>query len=276
MKNLLLGALTITLPFLGMGQTIEKDTIIQSNDTTEIVVGSKEIIIINTGDDRDIEISTCEENKKPKKAHSSGHWAGVELGYTVLMNPDFGTSFDGYEYLENDPAKSPTWNLNLFQYKFNVARHIFGINTGLGFQFSSIGIKNNYVIQHTKTNPGAYMDTVNTYSKNKLNTWYMSVPVIFEFNTSADEDKAFYFGVGVIGSVRLSSKTKLIGGVDGAETKYKTKGQYGLNAFKVDGTFRMGYRNIGMFVNYDLLPLFESNIATAVHPLTFGLSLNFL
>ena len=68
---------------------------------------------------------------------------------------------------------------------------------------------------------------------------------------------------------------KQIGEMDGKQFEYKRKGTYGLNPFKVDATVRMGYGSWGAFATYALLPMFEDGKTTAVHPLTFGLSLNF-
>jgi hypothetical protein len=98
---------------------------------------------------------------------------------------------------------------------------------------------------------------------------------MLEFNTSADSDKSFYLAAGVVGGVRMTSKTKREGEFEGKDFKEKVKGQYNLNPFKLDAAVRLGYNDWGVFANYSLLSLFEEGTTTDLYPLTFGLSLNF-
>ena len=101
------------------------------------------------------------------------------------------------------------------------------------------------------------------------------MPLLLEFNTNADPDKSFYLAAGVIGGVRLASNVKRKGDYDGKEFREESKGKFGLNPFKLDGTVRLGYSNWGAFASYSLLPLFDTGKTVEVYPLTFGLSMNF-
>lgn len=262
------------LPMTSFGQT-DKDSVvveemdveIVDGDTTFLQFGNKSVIIYDHQVDVKDDVESCQKKK------SKGHWAGVELGFTMLTDGNFGNEFGDHKYWRTDPAKSTTWNFNLFQHKFNVAKHYFGVTTGLGFQYSSIGFTDNYQLNYTPDTLNAFIDTLNSYDKNKLNAWYLSVPLILEFNTKAKANKSFYFGVGVIGSVRIASKTKT---KTDEGVKVISKAKYGLQPFKVDGTFRFGYGHFGLFVNYDLIPLFDTSRTIPVHPLTFGLSFNMM
>ena len=90
-----------------------------------------------------------------------------------------------------------------------------------------------------------------------------------------DADKSFYFATGVVGGIRMTSKIKRKGELDGKEFVQKEKGTYSLNPFKLDAAVRMGYGSFGVFANYSLLPLFDTKKTIEVYPLTFGLSMNF-
>ena len=238
----------------------------EESDTTRFNIKNKEIIIVEVDGD---------ETTEPKKKHSEAHWAGVDFGVSILMNPNFETSFPNDSHWQNDAAKSTVWNLNIAEYKFNVAKHYFGITTGLGFNFTSVALKNNYVLVDSPDSLYAYMDTVNNYTKNKLKAAYLTVPLLLEFNTNADSDKSFYLATGVVGGLRLTSKTKRKGEINGNTFTDKDKGTYSLNPFKLDAAVRLGYRDFGIFANYSLLPLFDTGKTSEVYPLTFGLSLNF-
>lgn len=233
-------------------------------DTTNINLRNKRVVIINN----------CDTVVNIKKKRSEAHWAGIDFGFTTLMNSSFDNSFSDYPYWKNDPAKSTVWNLNIAEHKFQIAKHYFGVTTGLGFSFTSIGFKDNYVVNNTSDTLNAFIDTLTNYTKNKLNATYLTVPLLLEFNTNARASKSFYFGVGVVGGVRISSKLKRKGEIAGEKFVQKLKGPQGLNAFKLDALVRMGYSNWGVFASYSLLPLFDVDKTIPVYPLTFGLSVN--
>ncbi|MFT6923468.1 MAG: hypothetical protein ACJA1C_002481 [Crocinitomicaceae bacterium] len=247
-------------------------------DTTKMKVGNKEIIIItHPNEDFNLDSEDDSDDESPKrKEKSDAHWAGVDLGFTMLMNENFNTDFAITPYWKNDPAKSTVWNLNVLEHKFNFGTPFVGLTTGLGFSFTSVAFRDDYIINSSADSLFAVVDTVNTYSKNKLKASYLTIPLLLEFNTSTNSDKNFYLAAGVVGGVRMTSKIKRNGELtDGKEFEEREKGTYSLNPFKLDAALRMGYGSFGVFANYSLLPLFESGKTVEVYPLTFGLSLNF-
>lgn len=245
-------------------------------DTTRVNVGNREVLIITRGgDSEEFDLDFDEEDALKKSKKSEPHWSGLDFGFTMLMNESFKPDFPNHPYWENDAARSQVWNLNLLEHKFNFGTPYVGLTTGLGFSFTSVAFRDDYIISNTADTVFAFVDTVNTYSKNKLKASYLTVPLLLEFNSSADEDKSFYLATGLVGGVRLTSKVKRMGEFEGKEFEEKVKGTYGLNSFKLDAAVRMGYGDWGVFANYSLLPLFENNKTTEIYPLTFGLSLNF-
>jgi hypothetical protein len=241
-------------------------------DTTRINLGKTELIIIDHSLD---EIDTIDAAPDEfEKKNFEAHWAGVDMGFSVLMNDQFKSSFNSNPYWENDPARSMTWNLNVLEHKFNIAHEYFGITTGLGFSFTQVAFSDNYLLNNSSDSLFAVIDTINDYSKNKLKATYLTVPILFEFCTNADEDKSFYLAAGVVGGVRLTSRIKRNGEYDGKEFQEIQKGVFGLNAFKLEGTVRLGYGSWGAFANYSFLPLFDTAKTVEIYPLTFGLSLN--
>jgi len=249
-------------------------------DTTRLNFGNTEIIIVEKGKDKDDDPSEPGEvgeigEPKEEKPKKEAHWAGVDFGFTMLMDGNLDNSFTNHPYWKNDPARSQSWGLNVFEHKFNIAKHYVGVTTGLGFNFSSVAFRDDYLLSETADTLTAFVDSVNTYSKNKLKATYLTIPLLLEFNTNADASKSFYLSAGVIGGVRLTSKVKRIGEFEGKEFRQKDKGVYGLNSFKLDAAVRLGYSNWGLYANYSLLPLFDTQKTIEIYPLTFGLSYNF-
>lgn len=250
-------------------EPIETDTLEVGNDTTRFNLGNKELIVIRKDEDD----SEFEFGKSEKR--SEAHWAGVDFGFTMLMNDQFQNKFDNHPYWKNDAARSQVWNINFLEHKFNIAKQYFGVTTGLGFSFTSVAFNDDYVLISNADTLTAAIDTLNSYSKNKLKATYLTVPLLLEFNTHMKSSKSFYLAAGVVGGVRIASKYKRKGEFDGKEFVQKEKGKYGLNSFKVDGLVRLGYADWGAFASYSLLPLFDDGKTVDMYPLTFGLSFNF-
>ena len=271
MKTIILSGITL----LSLLQVSAQEN---NPDTTRVNLGETELLIIKKIDGNkekgDTLTSKSEEDKPEKKSHD-GHWAGVDMGVTMLMNNQFKSSFPTDLQWENDPAKSFYWNINLFDHRFNLYKEYIGITTGLGVNFTQIGLRNNYILRENADSLWAVPDTINVYAKNKLRMSYLQIPLLLEFNTNSDEDKTFYFAAGIIGGIRIGSSLKRKNEVKGFESKEVLKGTYGINAFKLDGTVRMGYGQWGAFANYSLIPLFDTKKTAEAQALTFGLTLNF-
>jgi hypothetical protein len=256
--------LFITFIFFLFGYSIAQE----DPDTTSIKLNKGKILIVR-GDGKSDTIDAAPTKWELK--HVEAHWAGIEFGPTVLMNNAMGTSFPNDKQWENDPGKSFSWNLNVAEYKFKIYKNYIGITTGLGFNWTQIGLKSNLLYANSDS-LWTIKDTVNDYKKNKLRAVYVTVPLLLEFCTNGKSNKGFYLAAGVIGGVRIASSSKQVIEDDNSKIRTKTKGVYGLNAFRVDAAVKLGYRNIGVFANYNLLPLFDTDKTAGVYPLTFGLT----
>lgn len=241
-------------------------------DTTRIKLKEKQIIIVKNepGESDTIDAGPDEETERAIEAH----WAGLEFGPTMLMNQSFGRDFPTAPYWENDPGKSFSWNLNFAEYKFKIYKNYIGITTGLGVNWTQIGLRNN-VLYSNADSLWVVKDSVNNYDKNKLRGIYLTAPLMVEFCSNGDGDGGFYLAAGVIGGVRIASSTKSVIETDDTRIKTKTKDQFGLNAFRLEAAVKLGYEDFGVFANYNLLPLFDKDKTVAVYPLTFGLQFNF-
>lgn len=244
-------------------------------DTTTIRMKEKKILIIKNGGDEDEDNDTIDAAPDHKTLkHFEAHWAGVEFGPTILLNSAMKSSFPNDKQWENDPGRSFSWNLNFAEYKFKIYKNYIGLTTGLGINWTQIGLKNNLLFADSDS-LWTIKDTVNDYQKNKLRAVYLTAPLMVEFCTSGESDKGFYLAAGVIGGVRIGSSTKQVIEEDKTKIRTKTKGVYGLNAFRLDAAVKLGYKDIGVFANYNLLPLFDTDKTVGVYPLTFGLTVNF-
>lgn len=215
---------------------------------------------------------------KSRMPKTSPRWSGFEFGLNMMTDGKGSKTFPENQIYQNDLAKSLYFNLNFLDHKFNIYKNYVGITTGLGFNFNHFAFKDNYVLNNSENKLSSYVDTLRSYSKNKLNVTYLQVPLLLQINTSNSKKKSFAISAGVIGGVRIGSKLKQkyttdINGVS-ADGKYKGKNDYALNPVKLDATLRVGYKGFGVFANYSLIPLFDLSKTVAVHPATIGISLS--
>ena len=253
-------------------QETPKEEIPKANgkDTSRYKVGNVNIYVfkdpIEEVDTVDASPSEEEAEKNEKHWHEA-NWGGIDLGVNVLTNENFGMTFKENKYWENDPANSFNYNLNLFSQKHYIYKNNLGIVSGFGFNFTQYAFKNNYLIKTNIDSVYAQMDTVYNYSKNKLKATYIQIPLLLEFSSN-DNNK--YISAGIVGGLRIGSKTKREGELNGKNFTEKTKGTYDLNSFKLDATVRVGVGNVGVYATYALIPLFESGKTVQVHPFSIG------
>lgn len=204
------------------------------------------------------------------------HWAGFELGLNNFMNDQMQMELpDNGWFLDLNTSKSWTFKLNLIEYGIPIAGNSAGFVTGLGFDWNNYHFdKNINLIETPEGIIDAEMETAINYQKNSLNTLYLTAPLLFEFQVPGnDSDDALFFSAGLIGGIKLGSKTKQFYEVSDREYKDKHKDDYQLAPFRYGVTARLGYKFVRVFATYYVTPLFEQNKGPEVHPFSIGLTL---
>jgi hypothetical protein len=262
-------------------RVFDDDVVIDVNDdedTVKIKIGNKAISISDTKDGTHVEIIKMDDfdhhgwHKKEKKF--TGHWAGFEVGLNDLLNDDFnlaGTDPDT-RYLDLNTGKSWNFNLNFIQYSLPMSPGI-GWVTGLGFEWNNYCFDNNNCIG--KDSVGNIIPTYPpegiTYTKTKLNTTYLTLPLLLEFQFGP-ENKGFV-SFGAIGGLRLYSNTETKYYTNGEKEKNRVKSDFNLSPVRYALTVRAGYKFVKFYANYDMVPLFTENTGPEVHPINVGLIL---
>ena len=165
-------------------------------DTTRMNMGKVEIILIDHSDEAEMDTIDAAPGNSEEDKKFEAHWAGLDMGFLMLMNDQFNQDFGTSDYLKNDIGHSMVWNLNVFEHKFPIAKEYLGITTGLGFSFTQVAFRNNYVatLQFGDEGGGdlvASQDTLINYTKNKLKATYLTVPLLLEFNSNVFNKRIF-------------------------------------------------------------------------------------
>ena len=204
-----------------------------------------------------------------------GHWAGIDFGLNLMLDKSFKRSFDGENQFKNNIITSYNFRINFIDHKLVIKEDKLGLTIGLGYNHTSFDLIKNYSLKESIDNNTKEeivtetFDSLN-YTYNKIRASYLQIPLLFEYTPN----KNSWISTGVILGYRFGSSIKNLFEYQKTEYITKTKGDFNLNTFQCDASVRFGYRSLGGFINYSLIPLFNTKMI-AINPLSFGLTFNY-
>jgi hypothetical protein len=274
MKKLITVVLVILFSVPLISQEVEKkEEKKDGRDTTVITTKRKKIIIVSTKSTTD-SVGGDSIIIKKKTHQRTNHYAGIDLGINGWLSP--ANSFDlqkEAQFLDLNYAKSISVGLNPFEWYIPVAKEKFGLVTGLGFTFNSYDLARDYTIISTDDTIYGIRDTTKSIEKNRIKSTYLQVPLMLETNLGRDADHSFHLAAGLLGGLRLGSKTKQIYDQGGEEFKIKNKDDLSLYPFTLSAMVRIGYGDFTLYATYSLTKLFENDNGPELYPFTVGVSL---
>ena len=273
-KLILLLATAIICLNLTAQDVPEKKT--ENKDT--IRVGG--LVIVKKGKkNNDVSVSVGGDNGRKKKKNISTNWWIVDLGFA---NYNDKTNYaNAGSYLVNRPGfpnldkndfklkagKSVNVNIWVFMQRLNLIKHHVHLKYGLGVELNNYRYKSaiNYnegglvpYTASTQTNaPFIFRDSI-SFSKNKLAADYVTVPVMLNFVTNADERKnRFSLSMGVSAGYLYSQRNKQVSGERG---KLKNKGDYDLERFKLSYVAELGFGPVMLYGSYSPKSMYERSL----------------
>ena len=185
-----------------------------------------------------------------RASNVSTNWGIIDLGLASINDKSIYSSAPVQQFA---PGSNKNWfknrygflpktvdvNIWLFMQRFNLIKHIVNLKYGIGIEL------NNYMYEYNiryLTNPTTViMDTIN-YSKDKLATDFVTLPVMLNFNFTPHRRHPFGFSGGVSFGYLYSSRQKLVSHEHGKE---KTYNDFDLNAWKISyiGELQLGWVN---------------------------------
>jgi len=239
-------------------------------DTTTIKLKHSTIYIVseNKSDTMDL------KEERRENTHSLTYWNGLDLGVNGFLSPkgslDIGEENDAFR---PDYPSSRSLSINFLEQKLCLIKDYVGITTGLGIQWNSYKLKNDYSLIAGKDTVFAVLDSNINLKKNKLRTTWLNVPLLMEFNTSKDQKKNVHLGAGVVGGLHLETMFKQKYDTDGTSSRYKNKNDLQVNPYRLEAMVRVGYGSFNLFASYQMTELFEKGKGPELYPFTIGLTL---
>ena len=252
-----------------------------TKDTSYLKVNGKEIIIIEDIDAFDTKFEEWDNDKDFSKMNVDiswnkrfdGHYGGIELGVNNYLNSDMEMKVpeDG-QFMELDDSKSLEFNWNIADVALPIVKNRFGLVTGLGLSWNNYKFDNKQlVLKNDGDELYAEYDSVKTYSKNKLTSVFLNVPLMLEFQQPVGS-KELWIAVGGYGGVKIGSHTKLKTN-DGDKTKVRK--DFHLNTLRYGLRAQVGFDSFGLYCNYSLQSLFKKDEGPELYPISLGVSLAF-
>lgn len=237
----------------------------QDGDTTSYNLKKRKILVVKGSG---VKYNDCDTSES-----SFYHWKGFSMGVNGYMSPAGGIKVPTqYNYMDLDYRRSLNFQFNLFESQIKLVRHNMKLVTGFGFDYHLYELANKTTLNADSSFTWGTVDSTGQYSykKNKLRCTYIQVPLLLEFNTSNDPDKAFHIAVGVVGQFLISSRTKQVLEEGRDKTTNVRKDGYNMSPFAAKAHVNVGYRGWTFFGEYSLTPLFQSGKGPELYPFTVG------
>lgn len=164
------------------------------------------------------------------------------------------------------------------------ANNLLHLKYGLSLQYNNLRPTDNRLFDENAKQTDLIASGIHLKDSRFRNV-NLVVPVHFEFDFSGSEmkdDKRIFkthqsFRVGLGGYAGFNVKSKQIlefEDADGNDVTQKTKGSYNVNDFIYGASAYVGYKEISLYVKYDINPLFKDN-AVDQNNISYGVRFDF-
>lgn len=254
------------------GNTVRIYKHVADNSITVEVNGTK---VINEDGFDSVNILEPRMHLKNKKDFS-GHLSGIFLGINglLLKNGEYEAPVT-MPYFELNESRSLDFSVYFNDFAVPFSKNC-GLVMGTALQFNHYSFQQVFdltVNDHMVT--ADYDHTVATeFKRFNYRIIHFNFPIVFEIATSGRQK--FFVNAGVMGGVRIGSRTKQIYVVDGDRQKNCSRKTFDTNLFKYSFIGGVGYRCFQVFGEYSPVPLFKSGHASEdLYPFSLGVKFLF-
>ncbi len=241
----------------------------KSQDTNIVRIGKKDVKVIDHEYGTEILWGKNKHHEvDPNKFR--GHWEGIGFGFNAFDKPDYSMyNATDKDFMSLNQGKSLEIDFNFYELNIGLCKNYVGLVSGMGLSFNNYRFENSYTLQKGQFITEPVSLNPDNLSKTKLAITYLNVPLLLEFQVPVNHNEGRLFvNAGIIGGVKIGSHTKVKYG----DKKDKDRSGFNLNSFKYEASARIGYKDICLFANYSLTPLFQSGKGPELTPFTIGIS----
>ncbi len=257
-----------------------KVRVFDKNDTTELNMVYEGIFI----DGKEYEKYTVNHavdwglnlfNKKKKKSkyyYADAHWDAIGWGFTTVTD---GVRFNDIDGITLKTECSSEFFINPIEVSLSLYKENLMVYTGFGLSWKNFHFDNDTRL--VKQNGIAVVQSApfgTTYKKSRLRVFSLNMPLALEFQQKVGHHK-MYVSTGIVAGFNLFSSQKLkYKDANGKKAKQYNRG---LNVSRISFEFmaQVGLDNVGVFVKYSPMELFEHGKGPNTQTASIGLQLSF-
>lgn len=203
--------------------------------------------------------------------------AATSQGY-IVNKPGTGSPLGSNDF-KLKWGQSSNVNIWVFMQRLNLIKHYVNLKYGIGVELNNYRFVSNISFKESGANPYnasqiinhpfVFRDSIN-FSKNKLSTDYVTVPLMVNFRTNPERtDRGISFSAGVSMGYLYNSRNKQISSERG---KLKNHGNYDLEKWKFSYVGEIGLRALRLYGSYAPKSIFENSLD--LRPYTIGIRLS--
>lgn len=222
------------------------------------------------GDEGDVKVTS----DHPRKSYPiyGVTFSRIDLGLVKLIDNGSFTLSDNNRDFRYRPGKTVNFGFDLLQagYRFNDHFRIF---LSGGFDWTYIRLRENIDFLENTT-PLEWVPSEVAYSKNRLTSTYLRLPLTFELRSKHNSALGrLRFAFGPEGGFLLKGTQRFKSDEQG---KQKFKDDYNFTQFRYGAFARFGVGSFGIYAKYYFNDIFENSPAQAgLQNMAFGLMLGF-
>ncbi len=237
------------------------------------------MIIVKKAGNNDGKTITMSRRSLEKNSNISTSWFIVDLGFANYDdNTNYASATSG-NYILNRPGKpdlgendfklktgkSSNVNIWIVMQRLNLVKNYVNLKYGFGIEMNNYRFKSSISFKEGGPNPAnpamniahpfVFRDSVD-FTKNKLAADYATVPFMINFITNPGKpQRGLTFSAGMSAGYLFSSRNKQ---VSGARGKWKNRGDYGLEKWKISYIGELGLGPIRLYGSYSPNSIFEN------------------
>jgi hypothetical protein len=232
-------------------------------DTVNIKMGSTTFLVIT--DEESNDTLKIDGKLEPKKEHAEEYeWCGIDgfqIGAIGLFTKSGNLAFADRPDLALNTTRCSMLGFTPFGKEAEIIKDRLRLAAGLGFQFESYAFDKNIRLTDEPTLQGIE-DTIRDYRKNTLNANYVTLPVVLQFNTKRNLEKAFHIAVGAVVGYRIGSNMTYKWSEDGRRQRERLRNDYALEPYRVSAIAQVGIGSAMIWAQYDLTMKFTQQNAS--------------
>jgi len=209
------------------------------------------------------------EDKEDKK--NPREWFRSDFGFNFFVHNGTLDMPEAYKDLELENGKGCNFNLRVYEQSVRLIKSNLFLVYGVGIDWNNYRFKNNIDLIKDST-PLAYSFSQTDYTKNKLVSTYLTVPLMlkvrFKENSKGD---AFQFALGPQFGYLLNTHLKQKWRKDGRQDR-RVDGDFNLEEFRIGYGVYLGYKDIDFYIRYFPESAFKSGKGPNVNTVSMGLA----